>query len=285
MHMPRLFIDNLTVIDCSILDPERGLIGASWAVNIELFGELDHQSMVFDFAKVKKTIKRIIDNEVDHKLVIPSKFSGTQIISNDEHALHIQFTDSNNEFINHLSPAQAVCLIDSERISRTAVIDYLNDIIMKELPNNVQQLVIELHEEAVTGNYYRYSHGLEKHDGNCQRIAHGHRSQVQIWQNGKRDNALEKSIATRWHDIYLGSDQHVVERKDRRIQFAYKTDQGSFDISLPEHRVHLMDCDSTVECIADHLLSLLENETDNKNSFKVKAFEGIGKGAISQTKP
>lgn len=284
--MPRLFIDNLTVIDCSVLDPERGLIGASWSVDIELFGELDHQSMVFDFAKVKKTIKRIIDNEVDHKLVIPSKFTGTSVKISNSDNLHIEFTDNKKEFISHKSPKQAVCLIDCTRISRDSVIDYLNDLIMKELPDNVQQLVIELHEESVEGNYYRYSHGLEKHDGNCQRIAHGHRSQIQIWHNDQRHDDLEKNIADKWHDIYLGSTEHITEQNNGRIQFRYTTDQGLFELSLPEHRVHLMECDSTVECIADHLLGLIQQNFNQKNqqtTVKVKAFEGIGKGAISKT--
>ena len=285
MHMPRLFIDNLTVIDCSVLDPERGLIGASWAVDIELLGELDHQSMVFDFAKVKKTIKRIIDDEVDHKLVVPSKFSGTKVISNSENDnLHIEFIDNTQEFISHKSPKQAVCLIDCEHVNRDAVIHYLNDLIMKELPDNVQQLIIELHEENVKGNYYRYSHGLEKHDGNCQRIAHGHRSQIQIWHDGKRHDQLETIIADKWHDIYLGSTEHVIKHNNGRIEFRYTTDQGLFELSLPEHRIHLMNCDSTVECIADHLLELIRqdySEITKKGALKVKAFEGIGKGAIS----
>jgi len=280
--MPRLFVDNLTVIDCSILDPDRGLIGASWSVDIELFGELDHQSMVFDFAKVKKTIKRIIDNEVDHKLVIPLKFEGVSI-KDAQQNLDVRFIDNKQELIEHNSPKQAACLIDSTRISREAVINYLTEIILDALPANVQQLNIELHDEATEGNYYCYSHGLKKHDGNCQRIAHGHRSQIQIWQNGKRDDKLEKTIAEQWHDIYLGTNEDIRSQENGRIAFSYTTDQGLFKISLPKHRVHIMDCDSTVECIAEHLLSLISKEAPNTALLKVKAFEGIGKGAIAQT--
>ena len=281
--MPRLFVDNLTVIDCSILDPERGLIGASWSVDIELSGELDHQSMVFDFAKVKKTIKRIIDNEVDHKLVVPSGHKHCEIKTDAQNnSSSIIFTDNNNDVIKHTSPPQAICLIDATRISRDAVIDYLSKVILDELPNNVQGLNIALHEESIAGNYYCYSHGLKKHDGNCQRIAHGHRSQIQIWRNGQRDDQLEQNIATKWHDIYLATQEDLVESTNKSHRFNYTTDQGFFEITLPEHRVHLMQCDSTVECLADHLLELIQTE-NNTDELKVKAFEGIGKGAIAHS--
>ena len=280
--MRRLFVDNLTVIDCSILDPQHGLIGASWSVDIELFGDLDHQSMVFDFAKVKKTIKRIIDNEVDHKLVIPTNHPACSVTTLDKQNTLIDFTDNNSEQILHTSPNQAICLIGAERISRDAVINYLKGIILAELPDNVKSLAIALHDEAVDGNYYRYSHGLKKHDGNCQRIAHGHRSQVQIWKNGHRDDVLEKDIANKWRDIYLATKEDLAEQQSGNLRFNYTTDQGFFDISLPEHRVHIMECDSTVECIAEHLLELLQAK-DTVNTYRVKAFEGIGKGAIAST--
>jgi len=283
--MPRLFVDNLTVIDCSILDPERGLIGASWSVDIELQGELDHQSMVFDFAKVKKTIKRIIDDEVDHKLLVPSNYSSCEISESNHHEtdLSIVFCDQQQQTINHHSPTQAVCLIATEHIDQKAVIEFLSDKILDALPSNVNNLNIKLHEEATIGNYYRYSHGLKKHDGNCQRIAHGHRSQIQIWRNQQRDDELEKQIARQWHDIYLATREDLIEELDNELRFAYRTDQGYFEISLPKQRVHIMDCDSTVECIADHLLELLETDNNSVDQFKVKAFEGISKGAIAQS--
>lgn len=276
--MPTLFINDLTNIDCSILDPERGLIGASWTVDIELTGELDEQSMVFDFSKVKKTIKSIIDREVDHKLLIPGLYSGLTEVETENR--HIEFTDLSGSTIQHQSPSSAVCNIDSGRINRQAVISYLKAQILVELPNNITDLHIALKEESVPGNYFRYSHGLKKHDGNCQRIAHGHRSQIQIWHNEQRQDKLEKDIAKRWHDIYLGSQEDIVTQTETRTRFAYTTEQGDFMLELNNDRIHILPDDSTIECIAAHIVDLLA--PDNQ-AIKVKAFEGIGKGALAQT--
>jgi len=49
-----LFVKKLTNIDFSYLDVERGMVGESWLIDIELTGELDDQGMVVDFGIVKK---------------------------------------------------------------------------------------------------------------------------------------------------------------------------------------------------------------------------------------
>ena len=287
--MPRLFVDQLTVIDCSILDPDRGLIGASWSVDIELQGELDNQSMVFDFAKVKRTIKQVIDQEVDHKLLVPIDYTDLDITGGDQ--ISILFSDQRQQQIAHQSPASAVCQIPAERVDKASVIEFLRAAILPSLPSNVLGLTIELHEERALGHYYRYSHGLKKHDGNCQRIAHGHRSQIQIWQDGTRNSGLERSFAAKWTDIYIGTLEDIADQSPDRIRFAYTTEQGYFSLELPTHRVHLMSADTTVECIAEHLLELVGNQLDAEPSanqsteplIRVKAFEGIGKGAIASS--
>jgi len=48
------------------------LHGHSYAVNLKISGKLDSKGIIIDFALVKETIRKIVD-ELDHKILIPEK--------------------------------------------------------------------------------------------------------------------------------------------------------------------------------------------------------------------
>ena len=131
--MARLFVDNLTVIDFSYLDNMRGVVGESWIVDIELAGDLDDQGMVFDFGSVKKQIKQFIDEEIDHRLLVPTKSSGCSILG-DNNQLAVEFSLINGGIIRHQSPKDAVLLIDDQVIDSSNIAQELQARIKLFLP-------------------------------------------------------------------------------------------------------------------------------------------------------
>jgi 6-pyruvoyl-tetrahydropterin synthase len=282
--MNQLFVDNLTVIDFSYLHAERGILGESWIVDVELQGELDEQGMLFDFGDVKKKVKSIIDNEVDHKLVIPSAHPKIYVDRQDT-SIDVIFCSENGEQIIHHSPNEALTEIREFSINKECVSDYLCEKILEQLPSNVTGITLNLREEVIQGDFYHYSHGLKKHKGNCQRIAHGHRSKIEIFKDGQRDIGLEHQWANTFKDIYIGTNEDKIDQADingiPHTQFSYIADQGTFKITLPARQVYLMDTDTTVEWIATHIAEELKKKTPSSH-FKVKAFEGVGKGAIAE---
>src|SRR5690606_29699679 len=143
-----------------------------------------------------------------------------------------------------------------------SVTDYLRAVIKRELPDNVQGLELQLRAEEIPGAFYHYTHGLKKHDGNCQRIAHGHRSRIYIALDGMRSEQLEQQWASTWQDIYLGSEEDVVavEQLQRsqhaqqvteqsHVGYSYTADQGLFELLVPVAENYIIPTDSTVECI------------------------------------
>lgn len=282
--MNHLFVDNLTVIDFAYLDPFRGLVGESWIVDVVLGGELDEQGMVFDFGNVKRTIKRVIDERVDHRLVIPRGYPGLQWDQTDPQAFSWTLTDGT--VISHSSPDEAIVWLSSERLLPSAVSDLLQQELRAVLPANVTDIVIRLREEVIEGAYYHYVHGLKKHRGNCQRIAHGHRSPIQIDRNGLRDRDLERRWARLWRDIYIGTREDITRRwvagdGTGYVRFEYEAEQGEFSLTLPENRVYMLDSDTTVELIAAHIADRLKADFP-ADAIMVKAYEGVGKGSIAQ---
>jgi 6-pyruvoyl-tetrahydropterin synthase len=279
--MNRLFVDNLTVIDFSYLDQHRGLLGESLMVDIELAGDLNDEGMLFDFGHVKKQIKQIIDNQVDHKLLVPEFLSDLSIKYHLNQIMLSREVDSPC-YLKYSSPTSSVLVLPVIEITPIAIQQYLEDEIRQHLPINVTDIRIQLRTEKIKGVEYQYSHGLKKHQGNCQRIAHGHRSTLNIWQNNIASPQLETEWASLFKDIYIGTREDIQSENELCITFKYESAQGEFEIALSPEAVYLIETDSTVEWIANHIASELKNRYP-ESRFKVKAFEGVGKGSIAET--
>ncbi|MBS4708905.1 6-carboxytetrahydropterin synthase [Aeromonas caviae] len=291
----KLFVRDLTVIDSSYLCERRGMVGESWLVDIEMSGELNEMSMLLDFGRVKKLIKSIIDEEVDHKLLVPTECS----------LVHVHALDSDESTVDLLRPGRAIHLrcptqgfafIPAPQVDKESVTRYLLGVLAKRLPGNIKDLSLTLRSERIEGAFYHYSHGLKKHDGNCQRIAHGHRSPVEILVDGERDEELEFNWAERWADIYLGTEEDRValgelalsERAEASLKegdahyigFKYVAPQGLFQLAMPAVEVEMIDTDTTIELLAHYIAREVKKQVGDK-FVKIVAYEGVGKGAIA----
>lgn len=283
-----LFVDNLTNVDFSFLDPERGLLGETWLAHIQLQGELDEQGMVCDFGTVKKILRHWLDTELDHRLAIPIRAPGITLLDRGE-LLDIQWQFGNNgEWIHTLSPRQSIALIDAEILTPETVASWCISRLRALFPDSIDQLQLTFQSENISGAFYHYSHGLKKHGGNCQRIAHGHRSRIDIWIDGEKSPQLETEWAKKWRDIYLGSREDVVAKPQIAnrdyYRFAYTSAQGSFELTLPQDCCYLVDTDTTVEFLAAHIAQEIHLSHPDKQ-ICVKAFEGLNKGAMANLKP
>lgn len=142
---------------------------------------------------------------------------------------------------------------------------------------------IQLRSEAVEGHYYQYTHGLAKHRGHCQRIAHGHRSRIEVWLNNHKATQVEAMWAERLKDTYIATTEHIQANSIiNGVQYshiAYTAPEGEFEITLPQHVVFSIPTDTTVENIAAHLAQLIADE--QQTTTLVKAYEGVNKGAFS----
>lgn len=277
--MSALFVDALTVVDFTFLHASRGLVGESWIVDLELHGALDAQGMVLDFGDVKKAVKREIDRLADHRLLLPAAMPGLVIGELPDGNLRITRSVDDEHLLVECPPA-AVLKLNAAEVTPAALVAFLTVALRNVVPANVEQIVVRLREEKIDGAYYHYSHGLKKHAGACQRIAHGHRSRLEIEEDGVRNAALEQRWAGFFRDIYIGTtDDMTYTPAEAHRRFAYVSGEGRYLLELHRRHVYLLDTDSTVEHIAQHIADALKRDNPQRR-YRVKAFEGVAKGAI-----
>lgn len=280
--MACLFVEHLTVLDFSRLDRERGLVGESWIVDLELEGELDPQSMVLDFGEVKRIARDAVEDLADHKLLVPARCGWLEtVVSSASGEVRVEAPAAG---LRLRSPGTAVCVLDAAAVTMPVLQEALESCVAAVMPANVRTVRVALREEDAPGAYYHYSHGLKRHAGNCQRIAHGHRSRIQVYADDRRNDHWERYWADRWRDIYLGSAEDLVAETtlgDRPAwRFAYRAGQGEFELELWRERCELVPDDTTVECLAAYVARELQQLSPGTR-FRVRAYEGINKGAVA----
>lgn len=287
----QLFVNDLTVMDFSYLCPVRGMVGESWIVDVVLDGDLNDESMIQDFGKVKKELKYLVDEYLDHKLLVPMEHRYTKTTQDAlNERVQVDFLRPDGASIHLNCPAEAYAFVYADKVCMDSVSQYLKDVLTTHLPDNVDGIELLLRSEQITTPYYHYTHGLKKHDGNCQRIAHGHRSKVIVLENGKDSLKWQQYWADRWQDIYIGSSEDMVSSKElsfhslkqdltQHYLFAYESSQGRFELIIPKAESEIVETDSTVECLAQFMLTELQQLKPGV-SYQIRAYEGVGKGAI-----
>lgn len=271
-----LFVDHVTHVDCGVLDARSGLMGRTWLVDAELTGRRDASGMLFDFGPAKKLLKAEIDALIDHRLLVPTRIAGLALEGS-----RLCFQPETGLPLDYAGPPAGVALIDSASIDSTTLQAWLTPRIASKLPANVDGLKLTLREEPIRGAHYHYCHGLKSHDGNCQRMGHGHRCRLAIAIDGEDRPELANAWARRWQGIFIGQrEDQQAGRADGRLHFAYAAEQGHFEMIVDAARCVVLDGPPTVENIADHIAEALAREHTG-HAIRVRAYEGVGKGAIA----
>lgn len=279
----RLFVDNITNVDFSYLCPERGLVGETWLAHLELEGSLDQQGMICDFGLVKKRLREWLDKNIDHCLLVPA-LSDAISTSTDALVTRVELECRDGGQIQIEAPPQAITLVQLKNISPELVSQWCVAQLREVFGAFVAEIQLSFSTETIETPYYHYSHGLKKHDGHCQRIAHGHRSKLLVWRNNALCSQSMQKWAKQWQDIYIGTKEDCVYDDGAILEFAYRARQGQFRLRIPKKHCYLIDRDSTVEHLALHLAESISHQYPDE-TIRVKAFEGMGKGAIVEVSP
>lgn len=273
--LARMFIRDLTILDAAYFDDFYGPVGASWQVDVELTGYRDDHGMLYDFSPCKKTIKRTIDARFDHTLITPE---------GPNRAVAALEYECPPEAVSRI-PGSSFTVSGLETAIKTAVEAEFRE----QGRDNVVAVDVDLREVVFPDDkpWYRYTHGLKHHDGNCQRLWHGHRNAIDVTVNGRPDPELERYFADLFFNAHIAFAENIqggkkLEVGRRQVQHEhlevqYESTQGKFWARIPGRNVVVVPVEPTVENLAGFVLD--EAARRRSGSLEVRVYEGINKGS------
>ena len=224
-------------------------------------------------------MKQVLKSSLDHTLIIPVQSKLVHYQDTDRGDLwrlqaKSRLTGVNSEW-TYLCPKGAVYPIRAVQVTREIVEQECSRLVRHRLPEDVLAVEIHLRKEDVSSGqaFFRYSHGISGHDGLCQRLFHGHRSQIEVYVADERRHDLEQWLA---HEV-LGSVVHIASlsqivnpdpslRAGTRpemtslLTISYHGSMGLFEATVPANRVFLVEDGTSIESISQELVRLIARE-------------------------
>ena len=294
-----LFIKDVDRLDCATFDPSVGITGKSWYVDVQVTGALDDNGFVYDFSLLKKLVKKILKETVDHALLLPIKSSAVEfekINDMEKWTLNTKAKMSGSK-VNwtYECPKGAVYPIRSLRVTREIIEQECTKLVRHRLPGTIQKVEVKLRKELGDSNssFFRYTHGISGHEGLCQRLFHGHRSLVEVFVADEKRTDLERYVA---HDLF-GSIVHIASvdqvesgvfepgmkyNKDEAVSLSYTGSFGSYSAKIPLNRVFFIKGFTSIEAITNEVALHLKEKFKIQGPVEVRCYEGIDKGAIAE---
>lgn len=288
-----MFLKDFTVLDLAYIDASRGLVGESYYVSVEITGSLDHQGFVLDFGVAKKILKAHIDSFYDHRCLVPGRSKNIQMAKHPSN--EVELVANTNRYLQYRAPSEAIAMIDDENISPKSLEIELSKTLLGILPKSISEIKIELSSSLGQAAQYSYTHGLRYHDGNCQRLFHGHRNPVEVLVEGRRQPEYEKYLAQYCEDAHFVAAENLTNRylldlpletrrRDHSLmgEIRYRSTQGQFFGLVPANQLIVLADEPSVENIAAFLLRAIKREYSlGSAAVEVRAYEGLNKGAVA----
>lgn len=280
--LPILFVEDLDRLDCAIWHPHRGVEGETFMVDVTLQGPLDERGFIHDFGDLKRMAKAFLKETLDHTVMVP-EHQESFAIEQQNHRVRIKAPGG----WAFEGPSGSVSLLPCEEVSSHHILSFLDSEFSKMLPKEVSARFALRHEplsqEAAT---FCYTHGITGHLGDCQRIFHGHRSRIMVFENNRPCPELaewvKRSILK--PSLHIANQTQVEERDTQLVRLTYQASQGLFWAEIPAHHVLITQDESTsIEHITHYVAQCLQNQFPNRD-LVVRCYEGIGKGAQASTK-
>lgn len=260
-----IVLEDITVIDYARLDPEAVVRGDSLIVDAELIGSVDTSSgFVMDFGRVKPLIKSTIDQALDHRLILAT---GDAALENG--SVHYRG-------LTYDAPAASIAELHADRVTPEALARAIEALLANVLPPNVTNVRITTrHDQRYPNARFCYTHGLPHHDGNCQRLLHGHRGAFDVRFDGRDDAQLSQWLAQRFDGAHFAHARDVDGGK-----VAYVAPQGQFAAKLPTDRIVALNDEPSIEHIVRHAFeTLIREKRLDAARVSVRANEGPRNGA------